>query len=526
MPKADSSSPSVQELQEQLKHYADQQALLLRITRRIAQGGVLETLLPDVVSIAGEGLGADCLRIALLETGRSTLAFGTEGSESQATHDAPLLRYVAKNGVLEQRGTTSLDGDLLPLRENFRSVLALPLDARDTLIGVLWVGYTDPHRFGAWERNFLELLGGQVAIAIANAKTYEAAQRGHERLAAVLNSSVDPILVVDMRETLALLNPAAATALGVDTDELIGSSLETLTNIPDGETLIKLLRGEIETEGLEWASADNRAFAPRVYAMQDDSGRQAGKVLTLRDITRYKNMRENQAEFTSTVSHDLRLPLTYMKGYVDMLPMVGGINERQTTFLDKIQGGITQMTDLVEKILDASRLDPEGNYRLNREPCDVVKMVQEVVSTHTSGAEKKQQTLVAEVDEGLPILNLDDVLLRRALNNLTDNAIKYTPQSGRIVVRAVTHNDQLIISVQDSGKGISPEDQKTLFTRFKRIRTTDNIKVKGSGLGLYIVKRVAEHHGGDAWIESAPNEGSTFFIRIPMAGLNLLGSKS
>lgn len=153
-------------------------------------------------------------------------------------------------------------------------------------------------------------------------------------------------------------------------------------------------------------------------------------------------------------------------------------------------------------------------------------MVQEVVSTHLSGAEKKQQSLVAEVDERLPILNLDDVLLRRALNNLTDNAIKYTPQNGRIVVRAVASDDQLIISVQDNGKGISPEDQKTLFTRFKRIRTTDNIKVKGSGLGLYIVKRVAEHHGGDAWIESTPQVGSTFFIRIPMAGLNLLGSKA
>lgn len=120
----------------------------------------------------------------------------------------------------------------------------------------------DPHRFGAWERNFLELLGGQVAIAIANAKTYEAAQRGHERLAAILNSSVDPIIVVDMRESIALLNPAAATALDVDTDQLIGSSLDVLEGVPDGETLIKLLRGEMETEGLEWASADNRAYAP------------------------------------------------------------------------------------------------------------------------------------------------------------------------------------------------------------------------------------------------------------------------
>jgi signal transduction histidine kinase len=213
-----------------------------------------------------------------------------------------------------------------------------------------------------------------------------------------------------------------------------------------------------------------------------------------------------------------------MKGYVDMLPMVGEFNERQRAFAEKIRSGISQMSDLVEKILDASRLDPEGNYRLHREPCDIIKMVNEVVATHAAAAEKNSQTLTTEIASDIPILQLDDMMMRRALNNLTDNAIKYTPPNGAITVRAEVRDDALLLSVRDTGKGISPEDQRTLFTRFRRIRNKDNIRVRGNGLGLYIVKRVAELHGGDAWVESAVGQGSTFYIKIPMSGANLIGS--
>jgi PAS domain S-box-containing protein len=518
------SSQSVDELREQLKQYIGEQALLLEITQRIAKGGSLESVLTDVAQLAQRGLQAVCLRFVV---GSSTPqhTYYAEGSNGDlARFDAPLLS-AASQQALEIADGAPLEGALSALRPTFSAVIALPLTARDTLMGVLWVGYHAAHAFSAWERNFLQLLAAQAAIAIANTNAFEAARKGREQLSAILTSSVDPILVVDVREQILVFNPAAERAFGVSADRVIGNQLAALASMTESEPLVALLRGEAESaEGMEWQSAAGQTFAPRLSQMHDEHGQRSGSVLMLRDITRYKNLRDNQAEFTSTVSHDLRLPLTYMKGYVDMMPMVGEFNERQRAFAEKIQGGITQMSDLVEKILDASRLDPEGNYRLHREPCDILKLVSDVVNTHAAAAEKSGQTLTTDTAQSIPVLQLDDMMMRRALNNLTDNAIKYTPQGGSITVRAQVQDNMLLLSVQDSGKGISEDDQRTLFTRFRRVRTKDNIRVRGNGLGLYIVKRVAELHGGDAWVESVVGQGSTFHIKIPMSGANLIGS--
>jgi signal transduction histidine kinase len=126
----------------------------------------------------------------------------------------------------------------------------------------------------------------------------------------------------------------------------------------------------------------------------------------------------------------------------------------------------------------------------------------------------------------VPILNLDDVMLRRAMNNLVDNAVKYTPEDGRITVRARLENNNLLLSVQDTGLGISEANQAHLFERFHRVRRREHQTVKGSGLGLFIVKSVAQRHGGDAWVTSKEEQGSTFFIRIPLEPPNLFGADS
>jgi signal transduction histidine kinase len=136
-------------------------------------------------------------------------------------------------------------------------------------------------------------------------------------------------------------------------------------------------------------------------------------------------------------------------------------------------------------------------------------------------AEKKGLTLVADIDPNLPLLSLDETLLKRALNNLVDNAIKYTPEGGAITVIAAVQDDRLLLSVKDTGLGISKENQEKLFHRFKRLYRTEHKSIKGSGLGLFIVKNVAQRHSGDAWVDSIESSGSTFTIGIPIAGANL-----
>lgn len=524
-------SQTTDELREQLRHYTDEQALLLEITQRIARGGPLGPMLQDVAQMAQRGLKADSLRVVLGKP-QMVQAVYTAGSaaDNLAALDAPLFGYVAANGSLERadvhREKLPVTGKLPSGSPGLGALLAVPLVAHETQYGMLWVGYIGAHPFSDWERNFLALVAGQTAVASANASAFEAARKGREQVAAILSSSVDPILVIDSHEVILVLNPAAEGALSVAANQAIGSRLDQVAGLNDAEPLLALLRSPAQGgEGMEWQNDSGQVFAPRVSEMHDEQGHLSGRVLVLRDITRYKNLRENQADFVSTVSHDLRSPLTYMSGYIDMLPMVGDLNEKQSGFFEKIANGVMHMRDLVEKILDASRLDPEGNYQLHREPCDVAKLVNEVVNTHLPPAEKKSLRFTAEIAPGLPVLNLDEMMVKRALNNLTDNAIKYTPEGGQIVVQAGIEDNNLVLSVQDNGLGITPENQKILFERFRRVRRREFQQIKGSGLGLYVVRRVAELHGGKASVVSMEQQGSQFFIRLPMDGPNLVGSK-
>jgi signal transduction histidine kinase len=252
-------------------------------------------------------------------------------------------------------------------------------------------------------------------------------------------------------------------------------------------------------------------------------------VKQLHAAARQEKLSRNQSEFMRIVSHDLRSPLTSIQGFAGMLEseMVGDLNEQQSRFVEKILSGITQMTSLVDNIQDAGRFDPEtGFYDMERSHCDLVDLVQRIVKNHLVPAEKQDLTITMTAADGLPIINVDVNMLERAIANLIDNAIKYTPNGRKIAVGLDRQGDNLFLSVKDNGLGINPEHQKLLFERHVRIARREHKRVKGSGLGLFIVRSVARSHGGDAWVESAEGQGSTFYIRIPLNDANSIVSGS
>ncbi|MCC7447324.1 MAG: PAS domain-containing protein [Anaerolineae bacterium] len=515
---------SLDEPRERLQQYINGQALLLEITQRIAAGGSLGAMLPDITNATLRGSHADGVRI-VLDSPATALTYATGAAAGQMLKfDRLIEQVVADNGLTAVPDLSVEQGAFVPLVDALGAVIALPLVAQGVTYGVLWLGYNQPRTFESGELTFLTIVAGQTAVAIANAYAFESARRGREQLAAILTSSADPVIVVDDQDVVVLLNPAAERALEVAAGDAIGQPVGDVIN---AEPLTQLLRGETDSsETVEWQNEAGHTFAPMLSDMRNDSGQRTGRVLVLRDITRYKELQDSQMLFVSTVSHDLRSPLTFMRGYADMLSMVGTLNEKQQGFSEKISLGIVQMSDLVEKILDAGRLAPEGRYELERTTVDVARIVNDIASTHQQAAEKKNLTLTAHVNSGLPILNLDRTMVQRAINNLVDNAIKYTPNGGTITVAADIQENNLVLRVQDTGLGISPDNQKHLFERFRRVRRKEHQAVKGSGLGLFIVKSVAQRHGGDAWVESTEGQGSTFFIRIPLEGANLIGAET
>ncbi|MBX3065833.1 MAG: PAS domain-containing sensor histidine kinase [Anaerolineae bacterium] len=344
----------------------------------------------------------------------------------------------------------------------------------------------------------------------------------------LLGHILDPILIINGDYQITYANDAASVLF----PDSVGQRLQEI--LPDGDGIFAALAANIDLPPVEWQNGDGLIFSVRVSALDTSSSAngngdgaaddETGFLLLFRDVTRYRKQLQEMSTFVGTLAHDLRTPLTYMSGFASMIPMVGDLNDKQKGFQEKITTGINQLADLVEKVLDVRKLDDEGNYQLHREPADVVKLVSDVISTHSNAAEKKTLTLQAEIDPDLPILNLDEMMLKRAINNLVDNAVKYTPNSGKITLIAEIHDNHLILAVRDTGLGISAENKKKLFGQFQRIRRKEHMQIKGSGLGLYIVKAVAVRHGGDAWVESKEGAGSTFYISIPLSGSNLINA--
>jgi signal transduction histidine kinase len=234
-----------------------------------------------------------------------------------------------------------------------------------------------------------------------------------------------------------------------------------------------------------------------------------------------------KTEFISFVSHELKQPMTSIRGYADLLTkgMAGELTDVQLGFLDTIQSNVDRMGSLVSELLDVSRIE-SGRVRLELGEVPVAEIVDEVLQAIRGQVETKQQELQTDISSDLPPVWGDRSRLSQILTNLVSNAFKYTPEGGQITVRARRHpsgegvggrNGFVLCSVADTGIGIRPEDRERLFTKYFRADDPTVRSVSGTGLGLVITKSLVELHGGEIWVESEEGKGSTFSFTIPIA---------
>jgi len=240
-----------------------------------------------------------------------------------------------------------------------------------------------------------------------------------------------------------------------------------------------------------------------------------GRVCILRDVTSFKEIDIMKSEFVSTVSHDLRSPLTLMRGYATMLDMVGNLNEQQQSYIRKIIAGVENMSRLVNNLLDLGRIEVGVGLRV--ESVSVLDILEHVTGLLQLSASQKNIALNLEIPRNLPAaVEADQALLHQAVYNLIENALKYTPENGSVTVRVKTTPASLTFEVQDNGIGIEPDDMPRLFEKFYRGTQREARAQHGSGLGLTIVKSIAEQHSGRVWVESQLGQGSVFFLQIPL----------
>jgi len=226
---------------------------------------------------------------------------------------------------------------------------------------------------------------------------------------------------------------------------------------------------------------------------------------------------KSKSEFVSLVSHELKLPMTSIKGYSDLMlsGATGQLNENQTNFLTTIRNNVNRMATLVSDLADISRIE-SGNLRLEPREVPVWDVIDEVVTLTRTQVTEKNQTVTVEIPQELPKSWCDRNRLAQILTNLVSNANKYTPEGGLIIIQAVQQDSMIQIKVEDNGHGMNPEDQEKLFSKFFRSTDEKVREAPGTGLGLSITKTLIEMQGGKIWFESEFRKGTTFYFTIPI----------
>jgi PAS domain S-box-containing protein len=395
------------------------------------------------------------------------------------------------------------------------AVIALALHDENQYYGTLWVAYDNPHSFTEEEVRFLSTLAGQAALAATNSRLYATAEIGRQRLEAVLSSTPDPVMVIDEQMKLLLLNPAALQINGLIAVSTPGRPVRDVICQQD---LLDLIMAPVET-GLisrEITLPNGKIYNASVSMVAAD--RPVGRICILRDITNYKQLDTLKSDFVSTVSHDLRSPLTLMRGYTTMLGMVGELNEQQKGYLKKIVLGVDNMTRLVNNLLDLGRI--EAGIGLKIDKVAIGDVIDGVVSALLPQAGHKNIQLVqersAEKSTLQPVvIQADAALLEQAIYNLVENAIKYTNVGGNVNIGVQLRSKTVLFEVRDTGIGIAPLDLPHMFEKFYRSGRREAYQQRGTGLGLAIVKTIAERHGGRVWVESYLGKGSTFYLEVP-----------
>lgn len=350
------------------------------------------------------------------------------------------------------------------------------------------------------------------------AETQETMEAERHRLDSVLTHMSDGVIATDRRGRVMIINDMALLLLNIKQEEAIGAPIIQLLNLQKEYSLRTLLENPVEIfVDVPQKNEEDIIVKAEFSMIQKESGFITGLVCVLHDVTEQEKNEIERREFVSNVSHELRTPLTSMRSYVDSL-IEGSWKDPEIAprFLGVIQEETERMIRMINDLLRLSRLDAQKEH-FNLEYVNLNSLLNFVLDRFDMmiKSENRPYTIKREFTKRSIWLEVDADKMIQVLDNILNNAMKYSPEGGQITCRLLETHRNVVISIRDQGLGIPKKDLNRVFDRFYRVDKARSRAMGGSGLGLAISKEVIKKHGGTIWVESEEGQGSTFFISLP-----------
>lgn len=450
--------------------------------------------------------------------------FQTYGAGMDANR-APLLAEKARE--LERTITLPLDASgIPPLLPQASSRLLAPIKRENQTLGLVIVESSSPRIFKEASRHVLTILADHAAIALENARLFQEIQMEQQRVSLIIHSIADGLFTTDFNGIIKTFNPAAEKLTGWPAGEVIGHrSCEVFGcpnwDAPDHEcSMVLALKQQMGADEDKYVirqrSGTKRVILLSMTPLPVTNDRPAGTVFLFRDVTEQEEMDRLQRELIAAISHELRAPLSHISTITETLMAEADQAAFKPYFkhLNTLVAQTHRLADFSDRILDVYRLET-GQLRLQLRPLPVCLLVEELVKNWQMSA--SPHSFVANLPKKSPWIWADENGFKTVLNNLLDNAAKYSPANSTIeVVVKEAPKGYVTCGVKDQGPGVEPDFQTKIFQRFYRVDGRDAQSIYGHGLGLYIAKNLIDEMKGQIWVESEVGKGSFFAFYLPI----------
>jgi two-component system phosphate regulon sensor histidine kinase PhoR len=443
-----------------------------------------------------------------------------------ATQGEPILiRDIARDGLIGR-----------PCRSTYHtgSFLSVPLKRHQRVLGVLNVSDKRSREpFSTEDFHLVNTLASQAAVAVENAVLLSSLrekvvslealsatlEKERRQLSTLINNMTDGVLAVSTRNDILFINGRAASLLGRGFDP--GTPLAALATTGDlGAAVQESLTQALEGEGnrrevtLEPDPERRECLELVTVPVREEGGREMGALSLVRDITEIKEMDQARTDFLSTVSHQIKTPAGIIAGFADTLQHYADLPaEKQQHFLRLIQVESTRLTTLLDNLMNFNRVE-SGILRVEMRQSSLAEVLADTLAMTAARATERGVRFVARSMEGLPPVETDPTLLQEVVRNVLDNSLKFTPPGGTIGIAGGREGDAVHLRVRDTGTGIDEQDLPRLFEKFFTVSRRNQ---SGTGLGLYIARRILHSLRGDIALASRPGEGTVVTITLPVA---------